>query len=1118
MEVRIVRTSTTTWRRTMAVVTSTCLLGTLLGFTAATVEGIGPTAPAASATPTEGISFTPLAAPCRAVDTRNQPAGRIAGATAPNPFGSRSFQISGSNITGQGGAAGGCGIPDGAQAVEITVTVTGALADGFLRIAPNNGTTPSAAFINYRAGIGISNTGTVTLGRLPLVNGALDLTVFNFSTAGTHVIIDVQGYFSGDARPFVYDLEPSTAPAAGGTAIQIAGANFTGATGVTFGGTPAQLFSVVSDHLITAVTPPGTGTVDVLVTNPKGTALSTSTTEFTYTGGPVVTSLNPTSGSSTGGTQVLIAGANLGGTTAVTFGNEPATSFTVNSPSQLTAVAPPGAGLVDVRVTSSGATSGTSAASQFTYLDRLATGAQHACAIDAGLVRCWGSNDDGQLGNPTTAGPGSRLVVDDNGGRLADIVQVTAGDDHTCVRKGTQQARCWGRNTTGQLGTNSTTSTTGPVTVRDVGGSGTLSGILQLSAGGNHTCALMTNRTARCWGLNNNGQLGDGTATNRLAPVIVGGATPLTGIVQISAGSGHTCAVLDSGEARCWGANGSGAVGDGTTTQRRSPAVVGGGTPLTGIRQISAGDDFTCAVLTSGEARCWGTGNSGQLGDGGSANSSTPVPVGGGTPLTGIRQITTGDSHTCASLTTGQGRCWGGNSFGQLGVGLFFVTNSAPLTVGAPLTGIAQMDVGGFGSCAVSRTGIPSCWGNNDEGQVGDGSFDDRSSPSVVAGFSGATQVAAGSNHTCVVLANRAAQCWGGNVSGQLGINSTVNSANRNTVQAVGGGAVLTNVVQISSGSGHTCAVLVSGVARCWGLNASGQLGDGTTTSRLTPVAVGGANPLTGVVQIVAGSFHTCAVLSTGQVRCWGANSNGQLGDGTLTDRFIPTAVRAVGGGAALTGATSVAAGSDHTCARLAVGQARCGGFNGDGQLGDNTTTRRTTPVNVQAVGAGSSLINIVAVSAGSGHTCAVLTNREARCWGDNTSGQVGDGTTVDRRTPVAVIAAGVSPLEGVGQVEVGLNHSCSSVNGIARCWGSNGGGRLGNGSTVQSNLPVTVQQVDGGVGTLTGVVQTDGGGSHSCATTNTGAVACWGFNANGQLGNGSTVQSTVPVAVTGLP
>jgi alpha-tubulin suppressor-like RCC1 family protein len=1079
--------------------------------------------------PSSTLGYTPLTTPCRAVDTRNQPAGRIAGATAPNPFGSRSFQISGSNISGQGGAAGGCGIPDGAQAVEITVTVTGALADGFLRIAPNNGTTPTAAFINYRAGIGISNTGTVTLGRLPLVNGALDLSVFNFSAAGTHVLIDVQGYFSGDARPFVNNLEPSTAPAAGGTAIQIAGANFTGATGVTFGGTPAQLFSVVSDHLITAVTPPGTGTVVVLVTNPKGTALSTSTTEFTYTGGPIITRLSSTDGPSDGGEEIDIIGANLDAVSGVTFGGAP-TVFARISPTLIRAVAPPGGGSVDVRVSASGVTSAVTAASRYTYLDSLAVGGQHACAIvvqdreDSRLVRCWGSNERGQLGNPTTSDLASRLVIGESGGRLTGAVQVTAGDQHTCARLENGQARCWGRNDLGQLGTNTTTSSPRPVTVSGVGGSGSLTKVLQLSAGGTHTCAVMTNLTARCWGLNNNGQLGDGTSTTRLSPVVVGGATPLTGVVQITAGQGHTCALLTSGEARCWGANGSGAVGDGTTSQRRLPATVGGSTPLGGIQEISAGDAFTCAVLTSSEGRCWGAATSSQLGNGGSANSTTPVVIGGGTPLTGIRKISAGDGHACVSLfTQRRTECWGLNSSGQLGVGVFTVSNGSPVTVDLPAfrLGTAQVDVGGFGSCVVGDTGTSSarlanCWGNNDDGQVGDGSITDRSSPVEVAGFSGATQLSAGTAHTCVALADLNASCWGGNSSGQLGINGLSDSTTPVTVNAVGGGEQLGGVVQVSSGAGHSCALLITGQARCWGLNASGQLGDGTTTRRLAPVVVGGATPLTGIIQIEAGSFHTCAVLASGQVRCWGANGNGQLGDGTLTDRSTPVTVRAVGGGAALTGATMVAAGSDHSCAGLDVGQARCWGLGG--LTGDGTTTRRTTPVNVQAVGGGSSLIDIIGLSAGSGHTCATLTNGRARCWGFNNVGQLGDATTVDRRTPVAVSGSGAGGVVGeIGQVGAGLNHSCAAVNGGARCWGTNGNGRLGNGSTINSSVPTAVQQVGGG-SVLAGVAQTDGGGSHSCATTNTGAVRCWGFNSNGQLGNGSTVQSTVPVEVSGLP
>jgi hypothetical protein len=198
----------------------------------------------------------------------------------------------------------------------------------------------------------------------------------------------------------------------------------------------------------------------------------------------------------------------------------------------------------------------------------------------------------------------------------------------------------------------------------------------------------------------------------------------------------------------------------------------------------------------------------------------------------------------------------------------------------------------------------------------------------------------------------------------------------------------LTNAVAIAAGGAYTCALLSDGTARCWGYNSDGQLGDGTTTQRLTPVAVSG---LTNAVAIATGSYHTCALLSDGSARCWGGNNNGQLGDGTTTKRLTPVTV--IG----LTNTVAIAGGDFHTCVLRSNGTARCWGHNTFGQLGDGTTTQRTTPVTV------SGLTNAVAVAGGHFYTCALLSNGGARCWGDNDNGQLGDGTTTERHTPVVV-------------------------------------------------------------------------------------------------------------------
>ncbi|MFN5677972.1 MAG: RCC1 domain-containing protein, partial [Roseiflexaceae bacterium] len=250
---------------------------------------------------------------------------------------------------------------------------------------------------------------------------------------------------------------------------------------------------------------------------------------------------------------------------------------------------------------------------------------------------------------------------------------------------------------------------------------------------------------------------------------------------------------------------------------------------------------------------------------------------------------------------------------------------------------------------------------------------------------------------------------------------------------------------QISAGGSHTCALTSLGAAYCWGWNTNGQLGDGTTTDRSAPVAVSMPTGVT-FTQIDAGQAYTCALTSAGIAYCWGKNSVGQLGDGTTTDRSIPMAVSMPAG---VTFA-SISAGYTHTCALTSAGAAYCWGANGFGQLGDGTTTDSSTPVAVSM----PSSVTFTSITAGKEYTCALTSAGAAYCWGKNNFGQLGDGTYTDKRsTPVAVsMPAGVT----FASISVGYEHTCALTSaGAAYCWGANGFGQLGDGTTTDRNTPV---------------------------------------------------------------
>lgn len=283
-------------------------------------------------------------------------------------------------------------------------------------------------------------------------------------------------------------------------------------------------------------------------------------------------------------------------------------------------------------------------------------------------------------------------------------------------------AKCWGYGRWSQLGNGWFVSYPVPVDVKG------LLNITAVSANGGHSCALLTSGKVKCWGNNSNGQLGDGTTTTiaRIAasPLSMPDVEGLSDVVQVSAGGLHTCALLKSGSVKCWGYNATGQLGDGTSgTDRRTPVDVVG---LTGVTQISASGGHACAVLINGTAKCWGWNGFGQLGDGTSGTSKlTPVDVVG---LTGVTQISAGTNSSCAALANGTAKCWGDNAMGQLGDGTSGTNRLTPIEV-IGLTSVTQIDVGNQYSCAVNASRTTKCWGLNNSGQLGDGTTTARFSP-----------------------------------------------------------------------------------------------------------------------------------------------------------------------------------------------------------------------------------------------------------------------------------------------------------------------------------------------------------------------------------------------------
>jgi alpha-tubulin suppressor-like RCC1 family protein len=345
-----------------------------------------------------------------------------------------------------------------------------------------------------------------------------------------------------------------------------------------------------------------------------------------------------------------------------------------------------------------------------------------------------------------------------------------------------------------------------------------------LTAGLNYTCASLSDGAIYCWGANDMGQLGNGSAntsppSSSKTTQVVG----LTGGTGVAAGYVHTCAVVSDGTARCWGMNDKGQLGDGTRTSSFQPVVVAG---LTNVVQISAGAQHSCALLVDGSARCWGYNYQGQLGNGSTTDSPIPTPVSSQSKFTAIAA---GNIHTCA-IVADPGHdvvCWGDNMYGQLGAGQKGARGSLQPIPIVGVSNVRSLAAGDVATCAVLFDGSALCWG---------GDLTPNAPPYAVILPVGVASLASRYRNGCVIMSDRSAACWGYDDTGQLGNGTKMNSSTTTPVVVTG----LSDVTAIATGSNHSCASTRNGSLYCWGLNTSGQAGGGSATALLTPAPVAG--------------------------------------------------------------------------------------------------------------------------------------------------------------------------------------------------------------------------------------------------------------------------------------
>jgi alpha-tubulin suppressor-like RCC1 family protein len=682
---------------------------------------------------------------------------------------------------------------------------------------------------------------------------------------------------------------------------------------------------------------------------------------------------------------------------------------------------------------------------------QVAMGLTHACALrQDGAVYCWGSNVAGQLGNGSFArNEGASQVA------LPETQELAAGGDFACARLRNGTVMCWGENSSGQLGNGTQTRSAVPVqamleepaTILRVGrlhacaklSSGIVKcwgsnvqkqmglpagvfarpvqvwkerNIADLGLGFETTCIVDTNGTPHCAGLNNVGQLGSPTAGDAPSEALLAVKLPnARRATSLSVGFANGCAVLDDQSVACWGFDAFGVLGRGVPG--KAPGLV----PGVAARRVTVGREHACAELTDGQLSCWGTNERGQLAAG--TRATSPKPQAAQFPP-GVGGLSAGENATCG-VGGGAVYCVGSNTFGQATAGPG--SSYEPTKVGS-VTDVSSVAASQAHTCVRQAAGV-RCWGENRKGELGVGDALSRQAPGVlIPGAS--TYLSVGYAASCSGNA-QSLQCWGDNSSGQLGIG--VFGGERLSPNTVG---TLGDVKTAVQGLAHTC-VLRQGAVQCWGINAHQVLGLGLGPGSATN-APAAAVPLGGtVVNLAAGRYHNCAVLTDNTVKCWGYNGNGQLALPTTKENSPPVQVADVS-------AVEVATGFESTCA-IGTGANRevsCWGYNGLGQLGVGDTNIRTQPTKVQ------NLTDVTRLAIGTFHTCGLWGTGSVACWGQGNVLATGfsDGTL--RTTPQTL-----SLPELMTDISAGAAHTCAvGVSGALYCWGDNGRGQLG--------LPIT--------------------------------------------------------------
>lgn len=730
------------------------------------------------------------------------------------------------------------------------------------------------------------------------------------------------------------------------------------------------------------------------------------------------------------------------------------------------------------------------------YFTNIAAGQYHSVARDInGDVFAWGRNNSGQLGNESTvtsSAPVLTKLPED-----AEAVSVAAGEAFSMALTEAGKVYAWGNNSSGQLGNGTTATSSTPVEVVFPGGVS----IVQIAAGSSSGYALASDGVVYAWGDNSYGQLGDETTTNALTPVVVSaGEVPGGAVVsQVVAGSFTAYLVTADGAAYGFGQNSDGQIGNGTEADANAPVAVVAGAMPAGVvfTELSAAGSWATGLGSDGVAYAWGSNGRGQLGDDTGEPSSAPVTVLRGVMPAGVtvKSVAAGFEYGMLVGSDALLYAWGDNAYGQLGTG----NRTAAYTPvqaaqGVRVSGIfANQIAAGYQSTTILGSDqYAYTWGGNSYGQLGNGGNTRELTavktvrvPALVFPAEQTVEGKAG-----LTVASEAYR--------SVGLYGTVSYS---TASALPGGLSLNAATGVVSGVAPMAAngqtVTVTGI----GTRVNTAAASGTVSFDVAVI----------LATLAAGGDFGAALSTDGAALAWGWNTNSQLGDGSTLTSDVPVSVDqgAVPGGVTL---LQVSAGVSHTVALGDDGKLYAWGRNEYGQLGDGTTDSSAVPVAVNAPNG----ITFALVSAGGFHTVALGSDGQLYAWGWGSFGRLGNGSTANSSVPVPISQGEIPAGVAIAAFSAGADHTVAiGSDGIAYSWGYNQYGQLGNDSTATALTPTAVSMPAGVLFTSVAA-----GESHTLALGDDGNMYAWGENSSGQLGDGTLTDRAVPVQVErgGIP